>query len=362
MTSGSRIAGACLAVGAIGAGAFWLQSAIERSHESRFAAHVERIRGEHAAMDFQREALWGDTAEEAAWPHLLQLAEFGSWDGLSRARRATALHLLHRAAHARDARIPPRDVDLESDTYIDLEELEELICTRVMAAGSEEEQLAAIGTVLDLQQVCCDILSTPTRDMAQLAHVHVAVPTVLGIMGLIPAGHLCPAARLRWLEGLDQLCERYPDSPPGFSWLMPWHEMDADDRAHFFDEWSLDLPDVIDAMDAFERVRPRWEELLANGAPDLASRAEALEAEMALRSPAIVGLAFREHLSTLAPNWIIGRARLEFLRHALALSLGREDAPPFDPYGTGVNVERAGGRVRVWAESSRGGILTEVTL
>ena len=42
-----------------------------------------------------------------------------------------------------------------------------------------------------------------------------------------------------------------------------------------------------------------------------------------------------------------GRTRLSFLRHALALHLGVEAAPPLDLFGSGVEVEEVDGRVRV---------------
>ena len=310
-------------------------------------------------MDFDRQALWGETSKTRAWPHVEKVGKYlRDRDG----RRQATLKSLFRAAHAGDARIPPSAVDFQFGEDLELHILEARLSHLVLTAKTPQERLSMLEGVLDLQQVYCDLIATPTRDHLSEYLNFITMPSLLESLERQDGFPLSEDAKRLWLRGLERLEERFPANPPGFSWIAHWGEMSLNDRKIMFEEWDFDLRDVVQAMDALEKIRPAWERLLKHGGPDIESRAQELEDSMEFRSKALMGVAFREHLPSLAMNWIMCCSKISFLRHALALDLGEDSTLDIDPFGTGVHVDTSNWRVHVWTQNGPGGAKIEVKL
>ena len=61
--------------------------------------------------------------------------------------------------------------------------------------------------------------------------------------------------------------------------------------------------------------------------------------------------------SSVASSRIYALARLAFMRHALALELGRSPELPTDPFGHGVEVELTPEHIRVWTTDENDRVL-----
>ena len=366
----------------------WLRVS-EASARARIVALAEQLEEWREAADFDREAAFGDTVEGAAWPHyeraleavealpdslrdrIAESAAFtGEEDAAARAERGEllarcqeVLSEVHAGAHARDARIgdPGEGFGADAAKLVSTRALSDLAILSLCDAEGAEAQLDAVRAALDIQQFGRDLASSP-----------LLINEMIGLVIIVPYGlderlrgglakELDTAAKREWLAGLERL-ERSlapesvavrgelelcaggiltglePDSGSVMDLLQwPIEDVASVARLHHhaaaFIEAFHGLVPTIEAhyrtpgREGFDALTAISDELVEGGNP-------IAELCAPLFAPALLS----RHT---------GRTRLSFLRHALALHLGVEAAPPLDLFGSGVEVEQVDGRVRV---------------
>ena len=366
----------------------WLRVS-EASARARIVALAEQLEEWREAADFDREAAWGDTVEGAAWPRYERaleaveaepdslrdrIAEFaaftGEEDAAARAERRELLERcqdvlseVHAGAHARDARIgdPGEGFGADAAKLVSTRALSDLAILFLCDAEGAEAQLDAVRAALDIQQFGRDLASSP-----------LLINEMIGLVIIVPHGlderlrgglakELDTAAKREWLAGLERL-ERSlapesvavrgelelcaggiltglePDSGSVMDLLQwPIEDVASVARLHHhaaaFIEAFHGLVPTIEAhyrtpgREGYDALTAISDELVEGGNP-------IAELCAPLFAPALLS----RHT---------GRTRLSFRRHALALHLGVEAAPPLDLSGSGVEVEQVDGRVRV---------------
>ena len=366
----------------------WLRVS-EASARARIVALAEQLEEWREAADFDREAAWGDTVEGAAWPHyeraleaveaepdslrdrIAEAAAFtGEQDAAARAERSELLERcqevlseVHAGAHARDARIgdPGEGFGADAAKLVSTRALSDLAILFLCDAEGPEAQLDAVRAALDIQQFGRDLASSP-----------LLINEMIGLVIIVPYGldewlrgglakELDTAAKREWLAGLERL-ERSlapesvavrgelelcasgiltglePDSGSVMDLLQwPIEDVASVARLHHhaaaFIEAFHGLVPTIEAhyrtpgREGYDALTSIGDELVEGGNP-------IAELCAPLFAPALLS----RHT---------GRTRLSFLRHALALHLGVESAPPLDLFGSGVEVEELDGRVRI---------------
>ena len=366
----------------------WLRVS-EASARARIVALAEQLEEWREAADFDREAAWGDTVEGAAWPHyeraleaveaepdslrdrIAEAAAFtGEQDAAARAERSELLERcqevlseVHAGAHARDARIgdPGEGFGADAAKLVSTRALSDLAILFLCDAEGPEAQLDAVRAALDIQQFGRDLASSP-----------LLINEMIGLVIIVPYGlderlrgglakELDTAAKREWLAGLErlegslapesvavrgelELCASgiltglEPDSGSVMDLLQwPIEDVASVARLHHhaaaFIEAFHGLVPTIEAhyrtpgREGYDALTSIGDELVEGGNP-------IAELCAPLFAPALLS----RHT---------GRTRLSFLRHALALHLGVEAAPPLDLFGSGVEVEEVDGRVRV---------------
>lgn len=355
------------------------------------ARHLAELEAARAAWSFDREAPWGETRDEAAWPHYAAaLARFASQepevgratmqrilevstagdDGDPQrraqvlARYGDVLEDVRRGAHARDARVEirweegftapvPKLRDCRSSSNL-------AVLNLVEAAGTERE-LDAIRGLLDAQQMACDLAESPLL-IAECIGLALIVPPALG-------GHLQDglAARLsveskrEWLAGLRRLEAGLSRSSQS---LLGEAELAGRSlSAGFVPQWSTGTGGVATRLEAWRNglfldrqvadhlglMRTLHGELARASAlpgPEALARVQELQALHGEGLNAVSSLCLPRILS-VATSRASARTRLAVLRHALELHLGDQGTLPEDAFGSGVFARRASGRVMV---------------
>lgn len=394
-----RLAIAFLAVTCTGGTLYAGLQISESSARARSEEIAEELAEWRAGIDVDREVLWGRAAEGAAWPHYERalgtidaearelrdkvLKAVGTMNGgdeitsIDRAelleRFRTVLADVRLGAHATDPRVGDPSLGFRA-VYPKLRSvraLSDLSVLRLLMAEEPEEQLEAVRSVLDVQQCGRDLASSP-----------LLITEMIGLAVLVPSGltdHLRDGlvdrmsleSKREWLLGLERLerdltvesvairgeleaCAHgfLVEEESVLAASAGWIESIVDDKTYIFRmqhrvaeylESFLELAPVID--DHYRASgREGYEALL-----EIGRRAENGG------NPIAAVCAPKFASAMVSRHW--NRTRLSFLRHALALHLGEESAPPLDLFGNGVEVEQRDGRVRVATTDPNGQVL-----
>lgn len=181
-------------------------------------------------MSFEREAPWGETRDDLAWSHYA--AAFARMDrrGAEFVRpleRATAtdgesrqlapelldgfgdvLDMVRRGARSRDARPMLRWQDgaaMRVPKGTEVRACAQLALLEVLVSVTPAEELDAVRSILDVQQLACDLAATPIWHCENVGLQNV-VPEILEAhldAGLLD--RLGEGSRREWLQGLDRI-------------------------------------------------------------------------------------------------------------------------------------------------------------
>jgi hypothetical protein len=351
-------------------------------------ARIDELEAERLARPTERDALYGDSTSDAAWPYYERALEElrGIEDARDRGRvapyaktdeeRAAREALLsdaeelfthlRRGAHARAAERPLEWSDgmsMRIQRLVEVRLIAELSVARAIALIESGDDVRAVETLLDAHQFARDLCVSP-----------VLIEEMIGVSELVPtaatdflagggAARMSTEAKELWLNGLDALHASLPRQ----SWsFLGEVELVGREFVRAFpgtdeESWSRSL-----------ETSPGWRFGFSwrGAAADYVERATEIvrdvEAEMG-RSPAEAIRRFTEleraaaddpnplfeiampKFSSAARSRYWSRARLSFLRYALAVDLGRAPCEPFDPFGNGVQIEVTEDRIHVRA-------------
>lgn len=149
--------------------------------------HWDELHGALDAMSFEREAPWGETRDDVAWSHyaaafarlerhgsefvqpLARVTDAGA-DAVAVERRALlerfgdVLLMVRRGARSRDARPMLRWQDglrMRIPKEIDVRACAQLALVKLLEARTPAEELDAVRSILDAQQLASDLAATP---------------------------------------------------------------------------------------------------------------------------------------------------------------------------------------------------------
>ena len=365
-----------------------------RHHTNRAWAsmlvQLDAMEAERLARPTEREALYGETTEGLAWDHYWRaLDEIDSlgrdWERVERAtdpgddaeRRdrdvliaeaAAALDHLHLGAHARDAATSVdfrQGVEARIPRLFASRALSQIACARMRALCEKGDQLAGLRGVLDAQQYARDLAVSP-----------VLIEEMIGVSLLVPAGAedfiasdghvLSRETTAVWLDALDDLAASIGVESHSFIGEMEMvgrefqiHEIRTSSWISSMSiepGWRFGFSWRGAAVDHLDRGTERAREVVA------AYRmppARAIPAMLELgrdadddHNPLIRSMFPKAHSAVYSRYWNL--ARLSYLRHALALELGRVPCELVDPLGNGVKVTREDGVLRIETEVDDG--------
>jgi len=356
-------------------------------------ARIDELEAERLGRPMERDALYGESTSDAAWPyyeralvvlrgidevrdrarvapHAKTDEERAERDALLAEADALFTHL-RRAAHARDARSP---VDLSLGASAPLHRLSEarplaeLAVARAIALIESGEDVRGVQTLLDAQQFARDLCVSP-----------LLIEEMIGVSNLVPraatdflaeggAARMSTEAKELWLDGLDALDASLPRRSSAYLGEV---EVLGREFANAFETtdrrgWTA----AIGASPGW-RFGYSWR----GAAADYVERATEIAREIELdvdRTPAETIRDFTEHeraaaddpnplfemampkFSSAARSRYWNRARLSFLRYALAVDLGRVPCEPLDPFGNGVQIEVTEERIHLRADDGSG--------
>ncbi|MEM9380099.1 MAG: hypothetical protein AAGB93_09150 [Planctomycetota bacterium] len=364
---------------------------VERNWRSMLVT-LEELRAERLGRPALRDALHGATRDEQAWPHYERaLAVLASIDEArdrclaapratseeERAERDALLaeaeamfpHLA-RGAHARDARTAHAVDDglpVKIQRLFDVSSVCELSVAHAIQRLERGQDLDAVAALLDAQQLARDLAVSPVliEEMIGLSQL---VPT--GMEEWLAAGGLNAMSTSSvgvWLDGLDALRASLPSSSRAIvsevemfgrevlrqseaTGRLDWDgALEGAPLWRYGFSWRGAAADyVVRATDLARQVERAFDD----GPLEVVARLEGLERIAGADQNPIYAVATPKIASAgRARIWQL--ARLDFLRHALALRLQRPTDLPEDPFGTGVRVEQDEDGIRVWAEAGR---------
>lgn len=374
----------------------------------QMAAQVDAMGAERRSMNTDREAAYGPTMEGAAWSHYEAAFERMNrvWEELpihnfdlveaktpeERAMRdallrdlAPAFEALHRGAHARDARTGMNLADGSLDGVRLMTRAHYLGTFAVAQARAQVERgedMDAVATLLDAQQLGRDLIVAPYLMEEMLGLAVLVDPYHLQWLAEEDAPQMSMVAKEAWLDGMNRIRATIPATSPAWAGEL---ERFGRDLQLAGEPTEPNVPGLKSAGWSGPITGPglayqfSWRsagaDLLARG-PGFVGRANAacalapvamlealndLHAETQIDDNPLVEQFFR-HIQSVGKSRIYCMAKFDFLRHALALHLGREAEVPADPWGNGVRVEVEADRVRVWTPQGEGTGYLDVTI
>lgn len=363
----------------------------------QMAARVDEMGAERRSMNTARAAAYGATTEGSAWTHYVAAFERTNevWEGMAirnfdavedrtpegLAKRdlllrelAPAFAALRRGAHARDARTGVNLADGSLDgvrLMTRAQTLGTFAIAQAVAQVERGEDMDAIATLLDIQQLGRDLTVAPCLIEEMMGLGILVNPYLLDWLADESAPQLSMEAKAAWLEGMDRIRATIPATTPAWKGELErfardlqrageptepnvpglksvgWRGPSTGPGLKYHFSWrsaAADLlergPDFVHRVDAAYQLTP---------APMLKALHD-LHAELAVDDNPLVEQFFRNVVST-GKSRIFCMAKLDFLRHALALQLGRPAEAPADPWGHGVRVKVESNGVRVWTPS-----------
>lgn len=380
---------------AVGLLTFTVASSAYLSISAHFArqrteGHLEELQRWRTDLETTRDAAWGDAVDGAASPHYeaawnavespqsewrAAIAELstalGTDDGadvetLARVTRehAEALRHLRLGAHAKDGRI---DLDFSAGAAIELpylrdtRYLSDLTVAKLLVANTPAQQVDAVRSILDAQQLGRDLASSPLL-ITEMIGLAVVVPSSIEehlAEGLLT--RLDDRAVREWLRGVErieaslatkslafrgelELCATaclYGPAPvwsTGGAWFENLIERGVN-GLQFDQHVARHCESTLALMPELEAA---YELPFQEGYDRLMEISRAGD-----RSGNPVTRLHTGFYPTCLNSRAWNRARLSFLRHGLALHLGEAAPAPLDAFGLGVTVERDGDRVTI---------------
>lgn len=354
---------------------------------------LDELEEERLARPTEREALYGETTDDAAWPHyhlaldgvrtlddwrdrtrVAPYAKTGderaSRDALLAETRGLLIHLSH-GAHARDAgrRLDWSDgMAMRIQRLVDVRSVVHLAVASAVADIERGDDVRAVQTLLDAHQLARDLCASASliEEMIGLSEL---VPTATtDFLAEGGAARMSVEAKELWLDGLDAVDASLPRGHGSFlgevelvgrEFVRALPATSDDDWMRQFDaapgwrygfSWRSAVSDYVER--ATEIVRTVDADL---GAPPAETIRRLTEIELAAAgdpNPLFELALPRFSSAARSRHWC--EARLSYLRHALAVELGRTPDEPLDPFGNGVEVEVTDERIRLSADDGSG--------
>jgi len=373
------------------------------------AVHLAELRAEREAVSHDREALWGETTEGKAWPHyaealeamepfrhnmlktrILVALEPGVDDGSRAAVLAevpdAAFDALRRGAHARDGEVEVQwrnelQGPVAAWRLLDARALQNAAALRLLLATSVEEEVDAVRSILDSQQLGHDFAESGLMIDEMMGIVLARGDMLAPLFERGLADQLSEAAKREWLAGLRRLEAQLAVPSHAMrgelemlagalteGWTPEW-SADASTLERLADYVRGDVVLDVHVADHLERMRATLPEIVACHSLEPAQvldRMGEITAEIESWGNPVSPLV-TPSLRSITYSRMRCRGQLSFLRHALEVHLGEEGEPPLDPFGLGVDVEVEDARVRIRtplpaAERSRGNTTLELVL
>lgn len=350
----------------------------------------DQMRSDRAKEVDLRDALWGESVDERAWPHYRAStsALLGITDVRERARVASlpdydaderralvvegaaVLEALERGAHACDATHIAdwtKGFEAEIMSLRDVRTVWNLAIARALVLTEDGESVRAVRALLDAHQFARDLATAPILIEEMIGCALLAPDALLDCLGSGQFDGLSDESKALWSEGLLVLNAGLSRGSVGFRgevYLLAEHfgsQLEGrSDLQGVFDNvelgWRYRFSASVAVADYLRRASdlvPRLEACYELPGQDAEASASELFAGFADDPNPIVRICLPKLDSALHSRFYC-RTKLNFLVHAIDVDLERAPGLPEDPFGNGIDVVDDVTGVRVSTEVERG--------